>query len=68
MIVSGIGPSVKIVTYYRLNKPCRPDPKDNPKKRMVSGYEQHVREFIQQGKLGFGQRIEANRCLIKELK
>lgn len=55
----------RIVTYYRPNDESR---HKAPKKGRQTVSTQHMREFKRQGKLGLDPRLEANRCLVEDLK
>ena len=56
---------VRIVTYYRPNDESR---HRTPKKGRQTVFSQHIREFKRQGMLDKDPRLEADRCLIEDLK
>ena len=56
---------VRIVTYYRPSDESR---HKEPKKGRQTVFTQHIREFKRQGILDKDPQLEADRCLIEDLK
>ena len=56
---------VRVVTYYRPSDESR---HKEPKKGRQTVFTQHIREFKRQGILDKDPRLEADRCLIEDLK
>ena len=56
---------VRIVTYYRPNNKSR---HKGSKKRRQTVFTQHIREFKRQGVIDKDPRLEADRCLVEDLK